>query len=88
MNGFLVLANGEMDDVPMRWELIRANAVTFAKAFTEEDVCAMARNILRRDTSIVHCISVIDFIGGMPVRCEVVKDFDVADLKLVDGGEG
>lgn len=61
MNGFLVLANTAMDDIPMG-------------LFTVEEV---AVKILRRDVTpeLVECISVMQFSFGVPISCDVVNNF-------------
>jgi hypothetical protein len=75
--GFLVLLRCAEDDLPLGLFNTHTAAWDFAKGITaDSEEIAVAERVLSVDVSDLHCIDVITFENGVPVKCELVRDLD------------
>lgn len=75
MNGFLVLLCHTMDDLPVALRGTRDKAMALVN-----DLGPMPSEYIRKvfgtDCSTPSCIKIVEFHNGVPVKCEVVREFD------------
>lgn len=75
MNGVLVLGRCGIDDIPVRYFELRAEAEEFAMALQPEQIQEIAAEIFNLDTSIFHAVSIVEFLDGVPIQATMVKSY-------------
>lgn len=75
MNGWLVLGRCNLDDVPVGLYATEAEAFARAEAITADEVCEIAGQVLRTDTSVVIGVDVLEFREGVPQEVRQVADW-------------
>jgi len=74
MNGFLVLLCHTMDDLPVG--LFKSFQLALAHARAQEAFPdAILREVYCTDCSTPVCMKIVQFVGGKPIKCDVVMDF-------------
>jgi hypothetical protein len=90
MNGFLVIARCQMDDVPMHLSATRAEALEFANTTQPVDVVAEAADVNRvkiREQSTCRLV-LVEFRNGIPLPMENVREFPTPYERWQSGEEG
>ena len=75
MNGFLVLLQHEMDDVPIGLYATEDEAMTAAKEASWQPEKRIAFALDLPDMSTPTCLSVVWFVAGVPVGRNIVRDY-------------
>jgi hypothetical protein len=77
MDGFLVVLSHLMDDVPVALFASREAAISAADAWIPADgtLPKKLRKVFPTDSAPL-CLRLVEFVSGMPVKCEVLKDYE------------
>jgi hypothetical protein len=79
---FLVVARTNLDEIPLAIVPSRNRAVLAAQAATEEDVRKIGRNVMGVDDAAIVCVAIIQFAAGIPVSCDIVRDWEEPEFAL------
>lgn len=79
MDGFLVLGQCGMDNVPMQFVSSYNQAKFTAENVTREEIVTTAGRVLKVDVSMIVGVAIVPFKNGVPQEMEYVKDIDEED---------